>query len=200
MSKVIGLTGSIGTGKSTVSNFLKGKQIPIIDADVVSREVVEPGQVAYQQIIETFGTSILQSDRQIDRKALGRIVFSDETSRKQLNEIVHPQVHRTMLAKRDHYLNEGIPIIVLDIPLLFENHLQQYVDLIVVVYTTPEIQLQRLMERDQLTKEEAQSRINAQTSIDTKAKQADMIIDNSGTFKETKQQCNKLLEDLQSEL
>lgn len=196
MTIVVGLTGGIATGKSTVSSILSAKGIPIIDADDIAKRVVEPNQPAYQQIVKIFGHTILQADGQIDRKLLGNIVFSDSSKREQLNQAVHPYVKEMMLKQRDQYMVEQQPIIVLDIPLLFESHLQDLVDLVVVVYTTPENQLNRLMKRNQLTKEEAQSRIEAQMPIDQKAGLADVLINNNDTLMSTKQQCEKLVHDL----
>ncbi|CQR48102.1 Dephospho-CoA kinase [Paraliobacillus sp. PM-2] len=196
MTKIIGLTGGIASGKSTVSNMLRKRGIPIIDADRIAKEAVEPNQKAYRQIVATFGASILQKDGQLDRKKLGNIVFANECKRQQLNEIVHPQVRKVMLDKRDQLIKQKQPIIVLDIPLLFESNLEDLVDLVIVVYSHPDIQLERLMKRNQLSREEAQKRIHSQLSIRKKAELADLVIDNNGSIEDTKEQCEKIMNKL----
>ncbi|MDL4840650.1 dephospho-CoA kinase [Aquibacillus rhizosphaerae] len=193
MVLIIGLTGSIATGKSTVARMLINNNIPVIDADIISRKVVEPGEPAYFKIIETFGTEILEVNEKIDRKKLGRIIFSDELKRKQLNEIVHPAVRETMLQEKNKRIKLGEEVIVLDIPLLFESKLTDLVDKIVVVYVEEQIQLARLMERDKSSQEDALKRIRSQMSIKQKAEMADQVIDNSGTLKETEEQLQKIL-------
>ncbi|MFZ0368736.1 MAG: dephospho-CoA kinase [Halobacillus sp.] len=193
MTVVIGLTGSIASGKSTVSQMFSKFNIPVVDADHLSRKVVEPGEPAYNKIVETFGFQILQDDRTIDRKRLGKIIFSDEEKRQQLNSIVHPQVRQEMLEERDAYKAEDYPAVVLDIPLLFESKLTSYVDRTMVVYVDEEIQLKRLMERDRSEREEAEERIQAQLSIAEKAKMADAVIDNNGSVEESFQQLKDIL-------
>lgn len=189
MTKTIGLTGSIATGKSTVSKWFAKQGIPVIDADQIAKEVVEPGQKAYWEIVSTFGEEILQDDQFIDRKKLGQIIFSTPTKRDQLNHIVHPIVVDKMTEEIAHYRHLKEPLIILDIPLLFESELAYLVDKVVVVYTTPRQQLDRLMQRDQLTEQEANERISAQMSIDDKVSLADHVINNSGSVNETQIQC-----------
>ncbi|KGX89082.1 dephospho-CoA kinase [Pontibacillus litoralis] len=193
MTVVLGLTGSIATGKSTVSLMFDEYDIPVIDADKLAREVVEPGERAYQDIVETFGSDILRVDHKIDRKALGDIVFQNEDKRKKLNAIVHPAVRQRMLQKRDEYVQEECKAVVLDIPLLFESNLAHYVDKILVVSVDEQTQLQRLMNRDQSSQEEAMSRINAQMPVAEKAKRANAVIDNTGSKRETYQQLEAIL-------
>ncbi|ASF40126.1 dephospho-CoA kinase [Halobacillus halophilus] len=193
MTVVIGLTGSIASGKSTVSQMFSRFNIPVVDADRLSRKVVEPGESAYNKIVEAFGFQILQDDRTIDRKRLGKIIFSDEEKRQQLNSIVHPQVRQEMLEEREAYKAEGYPAVVLDIPLLFESRLTSYVDRVMVVYVDEETQLNRLMERDQSEREEAEERIQAQLSVTEKAKMADAVIDNNGSVEESFQQLKDIL-------
>lgn len=195
LALVIGLTGGIATGKSTVSEMFKEMDIPVVDADVISREVVEPGELAYEKIVDTFGEEVLHPDGTLNRKKLGSIVFGDEQKRKQLNEIVHPEVRKKMISERDRYVQEGHPIVVLDIPLLFESKLTHFVDKTLLIYVDEDIQLKRLMNRDQSTKEEALQRINAQFPISKKLELADAVIYNNGTIEETKEQ---LLEQLKT--
>lgn len=194
MSLVIGLTGSIATGKSTVAKMFRQHGIPVIDADLLAREVVEPGEDAYKQVIETFGEGILLEDNRLNRNRLGEIVFTDETKRKQLNEIVHPAIRKRMLERRDHFIREGNQCVVLDIPLLFESKLQGFVDKILVVYADEAIQLERLMVRNEFTEEEAMQRIRSQMPVKEKARLADAVINNNGTEEETYEQLSLLLE------
>lgn len=194
MSLVIGLTGSIASGKSTVSNMFREKGIPVIDADIISREVVERGENAYHDIIETFGEEILQKDGSLDRKALGAIIFADEAKRKLLNAIVHPAVRERLLSRRDALLEGGARCVVLDIPLLFESGLADYADRTLVVYVDEATQLARLMERDQSGEDEARKRIGSQMPLNQKVKLADAVIDNNGTKENTLKQLDALLQ------
>ncbi|MBO8156448.1 MAG: dephospho-CoA kinase [Bacillaceae bacterium] len=195
MTLVIGLTGSIASGKSTVARMFQDLDIPVVDADQISREVVEPGETAYQEIVETFGKEVLHDDGSLNRKKLGAIVFQDENKRQMLNAIVHPQVRKKMLERRDTYVAEQKKAVVLDIPLLFESKLTHFVEKTVVVYVDPEVQLERLMNRDNLTEDEALQRMNAQIPITEKAKMADAVIDNNGSIEESYKQLKQILEE-----
>ncbi|MCA0969847.1 dephospho-CoA kinase [Halobacillus litoralis] len=195
MTTVIGLTGSIATGKSTVSNMFKDLNIPVIDADQLSRDVVKPGEPAYQKIVEAFGSRVLQNDGTLDRKKLGSIVFSDGEKRKELNGIVHPEVRKEMIRRRDHFVDEKYPAVVLDIPLLYESELTHYVERVLVVYVDEATQLERLTNRDQSTEEEAMQRIKSQIPISEKADRADAVIDNRGTIEESLQQLRDILHE-----
>lgn len=189
---IIGLTGGIATGKSKVSGFLMKQGLPVVDADKVAREVVEPGEKAYSQIIDHFGTEILDKDGSINRKELGRVIFSDREKREMLNQIVHPAVRRRMIEKKEAIQKQGSELVVFDIPLLIENKLQHMVDLVVLVYAEPAVQMKRLMERDNQGTEDAKNRIASQMPIDEKKQHADEIIDNSGPEEETEQQIREL--------
>lgn len=193
MSMIIGLTGSIATGKSTVSLMFDDFNIPVIDADKVAREVVKPGELAYKQIVDQFGQQILRADKTLNRQMLGEIVFADEAKRDQLNKIVHPAVREKMIEKRDAYLQAKAPCVVLDIPLLYENNLTHLVDKTIVVYADEDVQLQRLMERNEYTEQEAIQRIQAQIPVKEKAKKADAVIDNNGSKYKTYKQLEKIL-------
>lgn len=193
MTVVIGLTGSIASGKSTVSQMFIEMDIPVVDADQISREVVEPGEPAYQKIIDAFGKEILQDDGAIERKKLGKIIFSSEEKRKLLNNIVHPEVRKEMVRRRESFKEKNYPAVVLDIPLLYESNLGDYVERTLVVYVDEETQLTRLMERDGSTREDAQERIDAQISVRKKAEMADAVIDNTGTIEESFQQLKDIL-------
>ncbi|OLL26791.1 Dephospho-CoA kinase CAB5, partial [Neolecta irregularis DAH-3] len=190
---IVGLTGSIATGKSTVSSLLsKNHQIPVIDADVLAREVVQPGKPAYQKIVKHFGSSILLQDGQIDRPALGRIVFSNAKERKVLNEITHPAVAKEIAWMCFGYWIRCERIIVLDIPLLLEGPLWMFCGLVVVVGCRPETQIGRLRHRDsQLSQEEAEQRIKSQMSITEKCLLGDSVIWNEVPVKELELEIEK---------
>jgi dephospho-CoA kinase len=193
MALIIGLTGGIASGKSTVARMLLDMNIPVIDADVEARKVVEKGQKAYVQIIETFGSEILTAAGDIDRVKLGSIVFHDEDKRHQLNAIVHPAVRESMNAEKAKYVILGNSVVVLDIPLLFESKLTHMVDKTILVYVDAEIQLNRLMSRNQLIESEAMARIKSQMPLIEKIKLADAVIDNNGTINDTETQLIKIL-------
>jgi len=191
---IIGLTGSIASGKSTVANMLKEMGFPIIDADLVARIVVEKGTATLETIIETFGTEVIHEDGTLNREELGALIFSDPSKRKQLNDIIHPAIREEMVAQRQQLLQQGHPVIIMDIPLLFESRLQSFVDKILVVTVTEQKQLERLMARNDFTHEEAKLRIQSQLPMSVKEEGADAVIYNNGTVEETKQQLVKILE------
>ncbi|GAQ18922.1 dephospho-CoA kinase [Oceanobacillus picturae] len=194
MTLIIGLTGSIASGKSTVSLMFHDLNVPVIDADKISREVVNPHEDAYNKIVDTFGNSILQDDKTIDRAKLGEIIFNDHVMREKLNNIVHPAVRERMLAKRDALVKAGVPTVVLDIPLLFESNLTHLVDKTLVISVTESVQLTRLMTRNGYNEQEARQRIQSQIPITEKVKMADAVIDNNGTKQETYEQLEQLLQ------
>lgn len=193
MTLVVGLTGGIASGKSTVSSMLKEMNITVIDADVESRLAVQQGEPAYKRIIETFGTDILLPDGEIDRQKLGSIIFHDEQKRKLLNKIVHPEVRRRMNEKKEAAIKSEEKIVVLDIPLLFESKLTYMVEKTLLVYADRGIQLKRLMERNGLTIDEAEARIQSQMPISEKRELADEVIDNNRSLSDTKKQLDELL-------
>jgi len=196
---ILGLTGGIATGKSTVTAMLRERGIPVIDADQIAREVVEPGKPAYEAIVRHFGRDILLEDGQIDRKKLGEVVFSDEAERQKLNAIVHPEVRRVMRQEAEAAEANGAQIVFMDIPLLYESKLQYLVEKIVVVYAPSDMQLARMMERDELDEEQAKKRLRAQFPIDQKKLEADFLIDNSQSREETQRQVEELLTVIRSE-
>jgi dephospho-CoA kinase len=195
---IIGLTGGIATGKSTASRILEEQGTPIVDADKIAREVVEPGKEAYAQILLFFGEGILLDDKSINRPKLGEIIFTDSVKRAKLNEIVHPAVRKEMKHQANAYLEKGNRIVIMDIPLLFESNLTHLVDETWLIYTSKENQLDRLMTRDNFTEEQALSRINAQMPIDEKRELADVVIENNGTVSELKQKLTELISDFKN--
>ncbi|EAC2401991.1 dephospho-CoA kinase [Listeria monocytogenes] len=194
MGKTIGLTGSVATGKSTVSNMIQHAGIPLVDADIAARKVVEPGTEGLKEIVAYFGEEILLADGTLDRAKLGEIIFKDKEKREKLNEITHPRVKDYMLEARERFFRAGEELVFFDIPLLFESHLESLVDQIVVVWTTPETELKRLMERNNLTKEDALRRIESQMGIDEKARKADFVIDNNESLEKTQKQVYTFIE------
>lgn len=196
MSTIVGLTGGIASGKSTVSNMLKALGITVIDADVEAKLAVEPGEEAYDQIVDHFGRSILLHDGSINRPKLGEVIFSNKDERMILNGIVHPAVRKRMNEKKAAAVARGEILVVMDIPLLFESEWTGLVDKIILVYVDVDVQLERLMMRNHYTKEEAMARIQSQMPLKEKKKRSNYIIDNNGSFEKTKKQVNNILKQL----
>ncbi|MEC1457206.1 dephospho-CoA kinase [Bacillus haynesii] len=194
MTLVIGLTGGIASGKSTVAQMFQQCGITVVDADVIAKEAVEQGMPAYQKIAETFGQGVLLETGDIDRRKLGEIVFANQEKRLQLNAIVHPEVRKMMIKQRDEAIRAGERFVVLDIPLLYESGLEHLTDKVIVVWVPKELQLERLMKRNRFNEDEALNRIHAQHSLDEKKKRADAVIDNSGSLKDTEAQLHQLLD------
>lgn len=188
--EIIGLTGGIATGKSTVTEFLIEKGYKVIDADKIARKVVEVNYPAYKEIVKEFGVEILNKDLTINRTKLGSIVFNSEEKRKRLNSIVHPRVFQEISNLILNYC-ESEKIVFLDVPLLIEEldlfkKYNIYIDEIWLVYTDKEKQIERLMQRDNFTYEEAEKRISSQLPMKIKKKCADRIINNNKNIKELK--------------
>lgn len=194
MTFILGLTGGIATGKSTVGRFFESQGIPVVDADKGARQVMEPGQEAYHAVVKTFGQEILKEDGTIDRTRLGAIVFNDPAKLSKLNETVHSHVLNWIKEEKDKLIKAGHPLVVLDIPLLYEIGFENEVDAVMVIYVDPETQLKRLMKRDNLSEKDGQIRIDAQASIDSKAEKADIVIDNRGGIDETENQLRTWLD------
>lgn len=194
--QIIGLTGGIASGKSTVAAILRELGVTVIDADAVAREIVEPDRPAWRDIVAYFGAEILRSDRTLDRKKLGQIVFSDPDKRAVLNRITHPRVIERMQELQEaaaiHRSGQD-GLIVLDVPLLFEAGLTGMVGQVWVVTVRPETQLRRLMERDGLSEAEARKRIAAQLPLAQKAARADRVIENNGTVEATRDAVERLV-------
>lgn len=195
MAMVVGLTGGIASGKSTVSNMLRQKGFTIIDADIAAREVVEKGEDAYHQIVSVFGDEILLSNGSLDRKKLGNIVFHNKEKRLLLNSIVHPAVRKYMINKKEAAIEAGKQTVIMDIPLLFESKLTYMVDQTILVYVDPQIQLARLMERNQLNEGDALARIHSQMPLNEKIKLSNAVINNNQTIDETKKQLENIIKE-----
>lgn len=178
--KVVGLTGGIASGKSTVSNYLKSKNIPVIDADQLAREIVDVGQPALKEICLTFGRAVLNEDGSLNRKVLGEIVFSNDILLKKLNRITHPRIISEIINRIELYKgNKKNSIVFVDAALLIEMNMRQLVDEVWLVKVDRETQRKRLMDRDGFSFAEAESRINAQMSMEEKVNFADVVIDNN---------------------
>ncbi len=200
---LVGLTGGIGTGKSTVSRMFRDLGCLIIDADLLAREVVEPGEPAYAKIVAEFGKGVLDLEGRIDRRKLGTLVFSDETKRKRLEEFTHPEIRQRQTGILAELVTEGFGgIVIFDAALLVEAGGAQNVDRLVVVYADEMTQRKRLMLRDDISEEEATQRIRSQMPLAEKGKLAHYVIDNSGarqvTERQVKEAHERLLVDLQT--
>ncbi|UXU53665.1 dephospho-CoA kinase [Staphylococcus arlettae] len=192
MPKVIGLTGGIATGKSTVAELLEIHGFKIVDADVASRKAVAKGSEGLAQVKAAFGDEAIAENGEMDRQYVGDIVFNYPEKRLELNGIVHPIVRTIMDEEKDQFLAEGYNVIM-DIPLLYENDLQETVDEVWLVYTSESIQIDRLMERNDMSLEDAKARVLSQISIDKKRRMADQVIDNRDSKLELKQNLEQLL-------
>ncbi|MFD6440911.1 dephospho-CoA kinase [Peribacillus sp. NPDC060186] len=193
MGQIIGITGGIASGKSSVSLYIEELGFTIVDADVASRAVVEPGEEAYQQVVKAFGEDILLTDGNIDRVKLGSIIFHDQEKRLLLNSIVHPAVRNWMRLKTEKALAAGEETVFMDIPLLFESKLTFMVEKTLLVYVDERVQLERLMNRNGLTETDALARIHSQMPLADKKVLADAVIDNNGNLEETKKQVKTVL-------
>ena len=185
--KVLGLTGGIGSGKSMVASMFAQLGADVIDADQLARDVVEPGQPALDEIATAFGRDILLPDGRLDRGKLARIIFADPVARAKLNGITHPRIRERMdaeIAAR----GSRPGVLIVDIPLLYENDRARAVEAVIVVWVDQQTQLRRLDERDGLTAEEARQRIAAQMPLDEKRARADVVIDNNGSRENTRRQ------------
>jgi dephospho-CoA kinase len=194
---IAGLTGGIATGKSTVADILRQAGAFIIDADLIARQVVEPGRPAWREICSLFGEGIVNPDGTIDRSALGKIVFDDSLMRRRLEAIVHPRVGEQIDAElRQIAQTAPDAVVIMDIPLLFETAKAHGLSEIIVVYAPEKIQFERLVERDGLSPQDARARMAAQMPIQEKVKKAGIVIDNSGTLEETRRQTLAAYEQL----
>lgn len=198
---IIGLTGGIVSGKTTVTRIFKELGAEIIDADVIARDVVCPGKKAWRKLVEHFGVEILKENQEINRKKLGNIVFSDNNKLKLLNQITHPEIIKVIKKQLEQISNNSSKntICIVDVPLLFETGFENMMDKTIVVYLNPEKQINRLIKRDGLTREDAIKRIQSQMPIDEKVKMADYIIDNNKNMEYTKKQVFQLWEELKKE-
>lgn len=191
---ILGLTGGIGTGKSTVANMLKGKGIPVVDTDLISREVIQ-----YPEIIEKIkleiSNEVFDFNNKLDRKKMSEIVFENQEKLKKLNEIMHPEILKKMWNEVEK-LKKDYKIIVVDIPLLFEINMEKEVDKILLIYSSKEIQIKRIMNRDGRTREEAIKIINSQMPLYKKREKSDYIIQNNDSLEKLEKNLDKIVQKL----
>lgn len=193
--EIIGLTGGIGTGKSTVSNFLRENNFAIVDADLISREVVEPGKPLLKELEEAFGSEIINEDGSLNRKGLAAIVFNDVEQRKLMDSIMHKEILAEMRRCMESYQQQGTHQgIIIDAPLLFEIGLEKWCNQVWLVTADMDIRIQRVCARDNAVPAEVEARIRNQMSDDEKRKLSDEILDNSGTLENLHKQITDLLE------
>jgi dephospho-CoA kinase len=195
---VVGLTGGIASGKSTVSLMFREAGIPVICADELAHEVVKPGSAALDKIRQRFGDEFIDSEGNLNRAAMARLVFKDKNKRKNLESIIHPRVAEEQGKLIRQFAAQGHNIVVVDVPLLYESGLEESFDMILLAYVPPEAQIQRLIARDQVTDKEARSRLDAQLPIDKKRKLAGRIIDNTGSVEHTREQVLGIIKELRA--
>lgn len=194
--RLFGLTGGIGSGKSTVALRFRARRLPVIDADELAHRAVVRGSDGLFRIVERFGHDVLGSDGELDRKKLAGVVFADEHARRDLNAIVHPIV-AALAAQRAHALDAaGEPLACYEVPLLYESQLEAALAPVVVVEVPEEVQVRRTVARDGCTPEEARARVRAQMPLHDKAERADYVIDNSRSLESTIARADEVLDDI----
>ncbi len=198
--RLVGLTGGIASGKSSLAAALRDLGAPVIDADAIARAAVRRGTPALREIARIFGTGVLAKDGELDRKAMAAIVFGDPAARARLEAIVHPAVRAEVAAETARLAAAGHDLAFYDVPLLFERGLEGEVDCAVVVHAPPALQLSRLRSRDGMTQEEAEARLSAQLPIDEKARRADVVVSNEGDLASLRSRAAPLLAALRSGL
>jgi dephospho-CoA kinase len=195
-TRIIGLTGGIASGKSTVARFLAELGAPVVDADRLAREVVEPGQPALAELVREFGEDILFPDGTLDRKKLGAIVFADAGKRARLNAITHPRIAAQGQAEIARHVAAGAPIVIYEAPLIVENGLHHGLGGLIVVSLPEDVQLRRVMARDNLDETAAKARLAAQFPLEKKLAAATHVVDNAGTPEQTRAQVEALWRQL----
>ena len=194
---IAGLTGGIGSGKSTVARMFEEERVHVIDFDYLARLVVEPGKPAWREIVDYFGKDILSADGKVNRPALAEIVFSDDTSRKVLESFIHPRIFEEAKALiKIIEAKDPLAVIIIDFPLLFELGLNKNFDKVILVYAPRSEQLKRVMERDGFTQEEAEKRLDKQIPIDEKRSFSDYVINTEGGLDNTRNQVRKIVHKL----
>jgi len=196
VAKIIGLTGGIASGKSAVADALRARGAAIVDADLVARQVVEPGQPALADLVARFGSQILGADGRLDRKALGERVFADPAARADLNRITHPRIAAASQAEIARHVQHGAPVVFYEAALLVENRAHEWLDAVIVVAAPPDVQKVRLMARDGLDEAAALARLAAQLPLEDKLKVATWVIDNHGDRVALAAQIDALWRDL----
>jgi dephospho-CoA kinase len=194
--KVVALTGGIACGKGTVSEMLTELGAAVIDADIIGHEIITPGKPAWHEVVQAFGDSILRPDGTVDRKRLGKIVFGDAEARRKLNAITHPRILGEIQVRLADLARSDEKVAIVEAALIGEVDAATPFDSLIVVYASPRAQIARLIDRDGLSEEEARSRIEAQMPAAEKKKQADYVINNSGSIEKTREQVEALWREL----
>ena len=192
MTFVLGITGGIATGKSSVVQHFIDLGFPVVDADIIARHLLDQNEQAYNEVVKVFGSEILQENGEINRQALGALVFNHPDKLKQLDELMAPFLQESILAAIKQ-ASQNQKLVIVDVPLMYEKGYDEWMDQVAVVYCTPEQQLNRLMKRNQLTEKEAKQRINSQLPIEMKKLLAEIVFDNSANLKQTLEQVNTWL-------
>jgi dephospho-CoA kinase len=196
--KLVGLTGGIASGKSTVAKILQSLGAAIVNADDLAREVVEPGHEAWKEIVASFGADILQSDQTLDRQKLRTLIFNQPEARKRLESIIHPRVRALAEERIRQYAAAGYPVVIYEVPLLFEGNLQEWLRPVILVACDVETQTARLQKRDHLTAADAEKHIAAQMSLNDKRRLAEYVIENNGSLEDLERQTRQILEELKA--
>ncbi len=193
----MGLTGGVASGKTTVANMFKKLGARVVDADELARAAVTRGSEAFKKIVQEFGSDFLNKDGELDRKKLGKYVFSDPTKKEKLEKIIHPVIGKMLMDAIESERDKKTDILILDIPLLFENNMQIWIRPVILVYTNSEKQIERLMKRENLSESEAMNIIKSQMPLEEKKKLADFIIDNNDDLIKTESQVKIIWQELQ---
>jgi dephospho-CoA kinase len=194
--KVVGLTGGIASGKSTISKMFLENNIAVIDCDIIAKDLLNQGTIVYDEVVDCFGKEILLTNKDINRKKLAKTIFRNRRKREKLNGLVHPRVKEEVFEQLRHYKFMNHEYVILDVPLLYETEFHTFCDEIIVVYCNRKEQIERLMIRDHIDIEYATTKIDSQMSLELKKERADYVIDNSLSILETKKQFNQILESL----
>lgn len=198
MTYFLGLTGGIATGKTAADDYFRKRKIPIIDADTVAHQLMQKRRKSYTAIVNNFGNSILDDHQEIDRKKLGQIVFTDPQQLARLNKITHPIIRQEIISQMDQFQKCGTKLVILDVPLLFESNYQKLCDSVLVVTTSPELQLQRLQARNNLNKSAAMRRIDSQMDLSKKEAMADFVVQNNTTITDLEEKLARVLDKIKN--
>jgi dephospho-CoA kinase len=196
--KLVGLTGGIASGKSTVAKILQRLGAAIVNADHLAHEVVEPGREAWKEIVAVFGTDILQPDQTLDRQKLRTLIFNQPEARKRLESIVHPRVRALAEERIQQQDAAGYSVVIYEVPLLFEGNLHEWLRPVILVACDVNTQIARLQQRDRLTRADAEKHIAAQMSLAEKRRLADYVIENNGSLADLEQQTRQILEKIKA--
>ena len=196
--KLVGLTGGIASGKSTVAKILQDLGAAIVNADDLAREVVLPGREAWKEVVAAFGVDILQTDQNLDRQKLRTLIFNQPEARKRLESIIHPRVRALAEERIRQYGAAGYPVVIYEVPLLFEGKLQEWLRPVILVACNLETQTARLQKRDHLARADAEKHIAAQMSLAEKRRLADYVIENNGSLADLERQTRQILENLKA--